>query len=121
MGPNIDQAPPGVRGSSLQFVNYFYPDAARLGGVRVVCGCGNAIRGRPLFGEGSSSSSSGNGAGSALADGGHFSSQSCATLGSLDWVNSSMDRPSRWEAYMAYEGYKVSGCLGRRAGRQACG
>jgi len=68
VGPHLEAAPPGVSGSSLQFTNYFYPDAASLEGVRVVCACGNAIHGRKLWGsndsaagassDGSSSSSS---------------------------------------------------------------
>jgi hypothetical protein len=36
-----------VRGSSLQFANYFYPDASSLPGVQVVCLVGDAITGVP--------------------------------------------------------------------------
>ena len=49
---NLTGAPPGVSGSSLQFVNYACPTAASLGGVRVACACGSAVRGRPLWGPG---------------------------------------------------------------------
>ena len=52
-GSHVERAPAGVRGSSLQFANYFYPSAGSLGGVRVVCACGDAIRGRnPWAGKG---------------------------------------------------------------------
>ena len=44
-GGNVDRAPAGVRESSLAFANHFYPDAAALGGPRVVCVIGDAVRG----------------------------------------------------------------------------
>ncbi|PSC75143.1 PGAP1 [Micractinium conductrix] len=109
-GPAVDRAEaagrPGVRGSSLQFANFCYPDAASLGDVRVVTACGNAITGRPLWGAGSRGSSSSSSDGS--SDGSGLGSSSYASLGSLE--DACMERQgSRWDAYVAYEGYK-SGC-----------
>lgn len=92
-GAHLDQAPAGVRGSSLQFANHFYPAAASLGGVRVVCACGDAIRGRALWGAGGSSSSSSSTAGDSDADAGSSS-------GSGDGI-------TKWDRYFAYESYKV--------------
>jgi hypothetical protein len=88
-GPHLAQAPPAVSGSSLRFANYFYPDAASLGGVRVVCACGDAIHGQPLWGDGSRD--------------GHGSSNGGSSSGGA--------KHSRWDCYFAYEGYKASrGC-----------
>ncbi|KAL4447616.1 hypothetical protein ABPG75_004835 [Micractinium tetrahymenae] len=110
-GASIDAAPPGVRGSSLQFANYFYPDAAALGGVRVVCACGDVIRGRPLWGPGSGASGSSNGSSTSTSS---SLSSSYPSAGSLD-EGSNFGRGfqsrggSRWDAYVAFESYK-SGC-----------
>ena len=41
-------APPGVRGSSLQFANHFYPRGDCFPGVRVVCAVGRSVAGLPL-------------------------------------------------------------------------
>jgi hypothetical protein len=78
-GPHLAKAPPAVSGSSLRFANHFYPDAASLGSVRLVCACGDAIHGQPLWGDGSSDGSS------------------------------SVAKHSRWDCYFAYEGYKARG------------
>lgn len=108
VGPNVEAAPPGVRGSSLQFANHFYPHAAALGGVRVVCACGDVIRGRTLWGPSGSAGGSDHG-----GAGGSGRSPSLAS-GSLD-EGSDFGRGlqtrggSRWDAYVAYESYK-SGC-----------
>jgi triacylglycerol esterase/lipase EstA (alpha/beta hydrolase family) len=58
VGGHLANAPLEVAGSSLKFANYFYPTAESLGGVRVVCACGDTIRGRPLLGGWGSSGSS---------------------------------------------------------------
>lgn len=106
MGPNVEAAPPGVRGSSLQFANHFYPHAAALGGVRVVCACGDVIRGRTLWGPSGSAGGSDHG-----GAGGSGRSPSLAS-GSLD-EGSDFGRGlqtrggSRWDAYVAYESYKA--------------
>jgi pimeloyl-ACP methyl ester carboxylesterase len=39
------EVPARVKGSTLQFTNYFYPDASYLPGVQVVCIAGDAITG----------------------------------------------------------------------------
>lgn len=91
-GPNLDHLAAGVRGSSLQFTNHFYPTADSLGGgVRVVCACGNAVRGRLLWAtDGSPSSSSPN---------------PSSSSGSIE-AGSSI---TRLDQYFAYESYKVGG------------
>ncbi|KAI3429410.1 hypothetical protein D9Q98_005505 [Chlorella vulgaris] len=90
-GPNLDHLAAGVRGSSLQFTNHFYPTADSLGGgVRVVCACGNAVRGRLLWAtDGSPSSSSPN---------------PSSSSGSIE-AGSSI---TRLDQYFAYESYKCN-------------
>ncbi len=44
-GSGVVAVPDSVKGSSLQFANYFYPDASFLPGVQVVCAVGDAITG----------------------------------------------------------------------------
>lgn len=106
LGPNVDAAPPGVRGSSLQFANHFYPHADALGGVRVVCACGDAIRGRLLWDGGSSGGGSDDGGTSGSSSNSSFSDGSHD--GGSDPGRGLQSRcGSRWDAYVAYEGYKV--------------
>ena len=76
MGSHVAGAPSEVAGSSLKFANHFYPTAESLGGVRVVCACGDAIRGRPLLG-----GSASGGSGSSDTD---SYTLSYASVGSLD-------------------------------------
>lgn len=87
-GPNLADVPPPVRESSLKFANYFYPTAQSLGSdVRVVCACGQAIRGRlPWAQLGSRTSGSPAGAGDAVGRQGS----------------------SSWDSYFAFESYKSS-------------
>ena len=96
-GEGLEGAPPGVRGSSLQFANHFYPSADSFPGVDVTCLVGDSVRGRDLLGPKSQASSSGgssSGGGPGLEGGGQEADAS---------------RPSRWDEYLAYVGYK-SGC-----------
>eukprot|EP00803_Ostreobium_quekettii_P003031 evm.model.scf_1804.3 EVM.evm.TU.scf_1804.3 scf_1804:14708-18324(+) len=47
-GPVDVSLPEAAAGSSLQFANHFYPTAASLGNVNVVCVVGKLTTGRPL-------------------------------------------------------------------------
>lgn len=101
-GPHVVQAPSGVGGSSLKFANHFYPDAASLGGVRVVCACGDAVRGRALWGAGSAAD------GSSSMDDFTLSHASLVSTASVD--GSAVDagtQPSRYDQWLAFGAYKV--------------
>ena len=108
MGSHLARAPLEVAGSSLKFANYFYPTAESLGDVRVVCACGDTIRGRTLLGRGSSSS------GSEDPDA-YTSTLSYASVGSLD-EGSGYGRVggskayTRYDQQLAFNSYKVSCC-----------
>ena len=116
-GPAVDRAEAAVQScvlrSSLQFANFCYPDAASLGDVRVVTACGNAIRGRPLWGAGSSISSGDCSTDSSwLGTSSYASCGSDASCGSVDGASAGQ-HGSRWDAYVAYQGYKVRGRPGK--------
>lgn len=108
-GPHLAAAPPEVAGSSLKFANHFYPSADSLGGVRVVCACGDAIRGRPLLGGGSRGSS-----GDETDSYGSGFALSYASVGSEDEGGGSSraggGKPySRYDEFLAFNSYKVGG------------
>ena len=108
MGPHVEAAPPVVAGSSLKFANHFYPTAASLGGVRVVCVCGNAIRGCLPWGGGGGGSGSDDSY-SSIADVGDPRAGASSGGSSSSSSGPGGSQPSWWDAYFAYEGYK-SGC-----------
>lgn len=118
VGPHVADAPSEVGGSSLKFANYFYPDAESLGGVRVVCACGDTVRGRRLWG---SSSSNGSSAEDTYSSPGSDSYASYASVGSMDDGGvkgscGSVGGANRYDAWLAYESYKVIRVSEQRAG-----
>ncbi|KAI7845121.1 hypothetical protein COHA_001326 [Chlorella ohadii] len=105
VGAHLARAPLEVAGSSLKFANYFYPTAESLADVRVVCACGDTIRGRPLLGRGSSSSSSED-------PDAYTSTLSYASVGSLDegsgWGRAGGSKAyTRYDQQLAFNSYKA--------------
>ena len=111
VGGNLISAPVQVAGSSLKFANYFYPTAESLGGVRVVCACGDTIRGRPLLGGGSSS-------GSGEENDNYGYTLSYASVGSGDEgsgygrAGSGGKSYTRYDQLLAFNSYKASVAAG---------
>lgn len=125
-GQHLAGVPPAVAGSSLQFANHFYPTAESLGGgVRVVCACGHAARGRALWAGrglwGSSASSSGEDTGGyASLEGGLGGGLGSGCSGGGGWLDEML-------AYNAYKARRSDGCgwgavlaLGLKEARMRC-